>query len=87
MVFLSSSMFQAIGNTVPPLLTSFLRIALIAAAIFFIVRMPRFELRWIWYLSIAAVIVQMTLNLLLLRREFRIRLRFDPAPSPVGASS
>jgi len=40
--------------------------------------MPGFQLRWIWYLSIAALIVQLTLNLLLLQREMRVRLAFAP---------
>ena len=33
-----------------------------------------FELRWIWYLSAAAVLMQLAIVLLLLRREFRLRL-------------
>jgi hypothetical protein len=44
--------------------------------------MPGFELRWIWYLSVAAVAMQMLLSLLLLRREFRLRM--DEAPIPRG---
>ncbi len=39
-------------------------------------RMPGFELRWIWYLSVGATILQLAMNLLLLRREFRLRLAF-----------
>jgi putative MATE family efflux protein len=75
--FVSSSMFQALGNTVPPLVSSFTRIALVAVPLFFLARQPGFALRWIWYLSAATVLVQMTMNLLLLRREFRRRLVFD----------
>jgi putative MATE family efflux protein len=79
MVFVSSSMFQALGNTIPPLLTSFSRLLLVAVPIVLAAGMPGFELRWIWYVSVASVIVQMTLNLLLLRREFRLRLAFQSA--------
>lgn len=39
-----------------------------------------FELRWIWYLSVASVALQMLLNLYLLQREFRKRL--DPLTQP-----
>ena len=39
-------------------------------------RTPGFELRWIWYLSVAATLLQLTMNLVLLRREFRLRLSF-----------
>ena len=77
LVFVSSSMFQAIGNTIPPLLTSFSRILFVALPLFFLPRMPGFALRWIWYLGVAAVTVQVMLNLLLLRREFRKRLVFE----------
>ena len=34
-------------------------------------RLPGFELRWIWWLSVGATIMQLCMNLLLLRREFR----------------
>jgi Na+-driven multidrug efflux pump len=85
LVFVSSSMFQAIGNTLPPLMTSLSRILLIAVPLYLLSRMPGFELRWIWYLSVAAVAIQMTLNLLLLMREFRIRLRFA-IPSSLEAT-
>ncbi len=78
LVFVSSSMFQAIGNTIPPLLTSFSRIIVVAAPLVVLTTLPGFELRWIWYLSVASVTLQMALNLLLLRREFGIRLRFEP---------
>jgi len=39
-------------------------------------------LHWIWYLSVFAVLLQVTLQLLLLRREFRLRLGpLAPAPA------
>jgi putative MATE family efflux protein len=75
-VFVSSSMFQALGNTVPPLVSSFTRIVLVAIPLLLLARQPGFTLRWIWYLSVATVGIQMTMNLLLLRREFRKRLAF-----------
>ncbi|MBI4477261.1 MAG: MATE family efflux transporter, partial [Acidobacteria bacterium] len=39
--------------------------------------MTGFELRWIWYLAVLAMIVQFAASLLFLRREFRVRLMFD----------
>jgi MATE family, multidrug efflux pump len=80
-IFVASSMFQAIGNTIPPLVTSFLRLVLVGLPIVLLSRHPGFTLRWIWYLSVASVAVQMVMNLLLLRREFNLRLRFDPSPA------
>jgi putative MATE family efflux protein len=73
-VFISSSMFQAMGNTIPSLVTSFTRILVVAIPAFVLARLPGFQMRWLWYLSVASVTLQMTMNLLLLRREFRLRL-------------
>ena len=76
-IFVGSSMFQAIGNTIPPLITSFLRLVLVAVPILMLSGNPHFTLRWVWYISVASVTLQMIFNLLLLRREFNLRLRFD----------
>jgi len=80
-IFVASSMFQAMGNTIPPLVTSFLRLVIVSVPLVMLARHPGFALRWIWYLSVASVLVQLGINLLLLRREFNLRLRFDPAPA------
>ena len=73
-IFVNGSMFQAMGNTIPPLIASFARILVVAIPALLLSRMPGFELRWIWYLSVGATMLQLSLNLYLLRREFRIRL-------------
>jgi putative MATE family efflux protein len=80
-VFVTSSMFQALGNTVPPLITSVTRMALVATPVLMLSRLPGFQLTTIWYLSAGAVAIQMIVNLLLLRREFRLRLGLQPAVS------
>ena len=72
--FVVSSTFQALGNSVPPLLTSFARLAMFAIPAFLLAGAAGFELRWIWYLSTASILVQVVLNLSLLRREFRRKL-------------
>jgi putative MATE family efflux protein len=74
LIFVSASMFQAMGNTMPSLITSFTRIIVVAIPAILLARLPGFEMRWIWYLSVVAVALQMCLNLLILRREFRVRL-------------
>jgi Na+-driven multidrug efflux pump len=74
-VFVSSSMFQAMGNTLPALIASSTRILVVAIPAFILARMPGFELHWIWYLSVCAGVVQIVMNLSLLRREFKRRLR------------
>jgi Na+-driven multidrug efflux pump len=77
-IFVSSSMFQAMGNTVPSLITSGTRILIVAIPVLLLAETPGFVLRWIWYISAAAVVVQLAMNLLLLKREFRLRLNFAP---------
>jgi putative MATE family efflux protein len=86
-VFVSSSMFQAMGNTMPSLITSAARIIIVAVPVLLLTQAPGFSLRWIWYISVVAVIVQLTLNLLLLNREFRLRLDFAATMTPHPASS
>jgi MATE family, multidrug efflux pump len=86
-VFVASSMFQAMGNTVPPLIASFSRIVLLAIPVILLSRLPGFELRWIWYLSVASVVLQMVFSLALLYREFRLRLTFDTAPAISSATA
>jgi len=81
-IFVASSMFQALGNTVPSLLASMVRIFVLAIPAVFLARLPGFQLRWMWYLSVASVTLQLVISLLLLRREFRRRL---PAGVPAGA--
>ena len=85
--FVSSSMFQAMGNTIPSLVTSGFRIVLIAIPVLMLSSAPSFILLWIWYISTAAVFVQLAMNLLLLRREFRRRLAFGPASSLIPAEA
>jgi putative MATE family efflux protein len=75
-IFVASSMFQAMGNTIPSLASSFVRILLVAIPVFVLSRLPGFQLNWIWYLSLGAVFVQLAVSMWLLRREFRRRLAF-----------
>jgi len=79
LIFVASSMFQAMGNTIPSLVTSAVRIVLVAIPALILVQMPGFQLNWIWYLSTGAVYAQLALSMLFLRREFQRRLTFEPA--------
>jgi putative MATE family efflux protein len=82
-VFTSSSVFQGIGNTLPPLVSSMTRLFLFALPATLLSRMPGFQIRHVWYLSVASILVQAGVNLLLLRREFRKKLTFDE-PAGLG---
>lgn len=76
--FVSSSMFQAMGNTIPSLATSALRLVVSIIPAVLLSRVAGFHLAWIWYVAIVAVFLQMTVNLILLQREFRLKLG-DPS--------
>jgi Na+-driven multidrug efflux pump len=92
-IFVTNSMFQAMGNTMPSVVTSLVRIVVVAAPVLVLARQPGFALTTIWYLAALSVFVQLGIALLLLRREFGRRLRFAaaapvdtmPGPSAVGA--
>ena len=87
-IFTCSSMFQALGNTVPSVISSATRIATFGIPALWLSTRPGFQIRHIWLLSVATVAVQLVVSLLLLRREFRKRLT-PPAPdlSPSPASA
>jgi MATE family, multidrug efflux pump len=78
-IFVGGSMFQALGHTLPALIASLVRIVLVGMPAFILTHMPGFQLHWIWYLSVGALIVQLAVNQLLLFREFGRRLSFAPA--------
>jgi putative MATE family efflux protein len=81
--FVSSSMFQALGNTMPSLATSGLRLIISVIPAIFLARVPGFHLTWIWYLSAVSVFLQMAANLILLQRELRLKLP-EPSAAPVA---
>ena len=75
--FVSSSMFQALGNTIPSLVTSLVRLLISVVPAILLTRVAGFHLTWIWYISAVAVFLQMSANLLLLQREFRLKLAYN----------
>lgn len=76
-VFTTSSIFQGIGNTWPPLLSSATRLFLFVLPALLVARTPGFQIRHIWYLSVMSQLIQACFNLLLLRRELRRKLNFE----------
>jgi len=86
-VFTSSSIFQGIGNTWPPLFSSMTRLALFALPAFLLARTPGYQLKHIWYLSVGSQLIQMCVNLWLLRHELRKKLNFDETESFVQGSA
>ena len=81
LVFVNSSTFQAMGNTLPSLASSIVRILVVVIPGIVLSRQPGFQLDWIWFLSVVSIAVQVVMSLLLLRWQFGVRLRFDGAPA------
>jgi putative MATE family efflux protein len=75
-VFTSSSVFQGIGNTFPPLISSATRLGLFALPAAILATRPGFYIKQVWYLSVVSVLFQAIVNVLLLRREFKRKLAF-----------
>jgi len=86
-VFTASSVFQGIGNTLPPLLSSMTRLLLFALPAIFIARTPGFEIKHVWYLSVGSQVLQALINLALLRRELRRKLKFEKVEEFVSGSA
>jgi len=73
-IFTCSSMFQALGNTLPALLSSGSRLLTFALPTIWLSSRPGFELAHVWYLSVAATTLQAITSWWLLRQELRHRL-------------
>jgi Na+-driven multidrug efflux pump len=86
-IFVAGSMFQAMGNTIPSIATSLVRILVVAVPIVVLARSPGFDLSTIWRLAVASVWAQLALALVLLRREFARRLAFADAPRGESAEA
>ena len=87
LVFTSSSIFQGLGNTIPPLISSASRLLLFALPALLLSRSPGFEIRYVWYLSVGSQVLQASINLLLLRHELHKKLKFEEGGDFLPASA
>ena len=71
-VFVTSSLFQALGRTLPPLITSTVRNVAVLGPVVWLAARPGFDLTVIWYLSLVAVVVHAAANWLLVQRQIRL---------------
>lgn len=81
-VFAISGMFQALGNTWPALLSTFVRLSLFAISVVYLVNQDDFYIEQIWYCSIVTVFIQALVSHLLIRREFNKKLVKAPSNTP-----
>jgi putative MATE family efflux protein len=87
LAYTTSSIFQGLGHTLPPLVSSALRLVLFALPVYMLSLQAGFQIREVWYLSVASVGVQAVLNIALLHREFGRRVKFDAAPKEASAAA
>jgi MATE family, multidrug efflux pump len=80
-IFTCSSLFQALGNTLPSLTSSATRLITYAVPAIWLSTQPGFRIEQVWYLSVATMALQMVISLWLLRNQMRTQLR----PAAVAA--
>jgi Na+-driven multidrug efflux pump len=86
-VFTCSGVFQGLGNTIPAMLSSAVRLAFFVPLAVWLSAQQSFHLDEVWYLSVATVWLQGTVSYLLMRQQFRRRLTAAPrqsAPAPAA---
>jgi putative MATE family efflux protein len=79
LIFTCSGMFQALGNTVPALISSASRIVTFALPVIWLSRQPGFQLHYVWLTSMVTVALQALLSLWLLRGQLQRRTQVLPA--------
>jgi putative MATE family efflux protein len=73
-IFSTASVFQGLGNTRPPFLSSTLRVLAFAIPVVLLSRTSLFRLDYVWYISAASIGLQAIMNALFLRGEMRRRM-------------
>lgn len=71
LIYICSTMFQGLGNTVPALVSSAVRFMVFAGPAVWLSMRPTFHLETLWYLSMVSIVLQAVVSLGLLRAEFR----------------
>ena len=80
LVFTCSGVFQGLGNTIPAMLSSAIRLAVFVPLAVWLAAQPAFRLEEVWWLSVLTVWLQGGASYLLLRQQFRRRLVDAPRP-------
>lgn len=84
LIFTCSGMFQALGNTIPSLISSATRLVTFAAPLLWLSSRPAFQLGHVWTLSVATVTFQAALNVWMLRGQLQRRREPRPVPARAG---
>jgi len=83
-IFTCSSMFQALGNTLPSLYSSATRLIMYSMPLLWVSSQPWFRLEHLWFLSVGSVMLQTVVSFTLLQKQMRTRLSTITA-APVAA--
>jgi putative MATE family efflux protein len=83
--FASFGVLSGLGNTLPTLISSAVRIGLIVLISGALALHEGFRPLWLWIVSVGASVVQMLLNLYFLQRELRRKLGGAPAQAAPAA--
>jgi putative MATE family efflux protein len=81
-VFTCSGVFQGLGNTIPAMLSSAIRLGVFVPLAVWLSAQPAFRLDEVWYLSVSTVWLQGVVSYLLIRQQFKRRLVDAPRPAP-----
>jgi Na+-driven multidrug efflux pump len=85
-VFTCSGVFQGLGNTIPAMLSSAIRLAVFVPLAVWLAAQPAFSLDEVWWLSVSTVWLQAGVSYLLMRQQFKRRHVEGPRPAaPVVA--
>ena len=84
LAFTCSSMFQALGNSWPSLISSGSRVVTYVVPAIWLGLHGNFELQHLWYLSVITVSLQAVIALALLQQQFRQRLVPSPRTAEVS---
>lgn len=88
LIFSASGMFQALGNTMPALVSTASRLVTFVVPAVWLSTQPGFQLRHLWWLSVATLTLQAIVSYVLLQREFRKRLpHLKPRPVPAAEAA
>ncbi|PKH88609.1 MATE family efflux transporter [Colwellia sp. Bg11-28] len=77
LVFTCSGMFQALGNTMPALLSTATRLITFILPALWLSKQSDFQIEQLWYVSVATVCLQSSVSFYFLKREFKKRLPND----------
>jgi putative MATE family efflux protein len=77
LVFTCSGMFQALGNTIPALLSTATRLITFILPALWLSKQGNFQIEQLWYISVATVCIQALVSCYFLKQEFKKRLPAD----------